>query len=60
MEKKYRTKVKKDTKTVGQLIEDKHWSVEGLRASLNITKEHIIKWEKSNKRYKKYNKKLWK
>ena len=57
MEKKYRTKVKKDTKTVGQLIEDKHWSVEGLKASLNITKEHIIKWEKLNKQYKMLKKK---
>ena len=54
IEKKYRTKVKKDTKTVGQLIEDKHWSVEGLRASLNITKEHIIKWAKLNNQYRKY------
>ena len=54
MEKKYRTKVKKDIRTVGQLIEDKHWSVEGLRASLNITKEHIIKWAKLNQQYKKY------
>ena len=43
-------------KKLGQLIKEKHWSVMGLAKSLNITKEHIIKWEKSNKRYKKYKK----
>ena len=41
-------------KTVGQLIKENHWSVQGLKASLHITKEHIIKWEKLNKLYKKY------
>ena len=44
-------------KKVGQLIKENHWSVQGLKASLHITKAHIIKWEKLNKRYKKYNRK---
>ena len=43
-------------KTVGQLIKDNHWSVQGLKASLHITKEHIRKWEKLNRQYKKYKK----
>ena len=38
MEKKYRTKMKPDTRPVGQLAYNKHWSVEGLIASLNINK----------------------
>jgi len=38
-------------KKLGQLIKEKHWSVMGLAKSLNITKEHIIKWEKSNKKW---------
>ena len=46
-------------KKLGQLIKEKHWSVMGLAKSLNITKEHIIKWEKSNKRYKKYKRYIW-
>jgi hypothetical protein len=41
-------------KKLGQLIKEKHWSVMGLAKSLNITKEHIIKWEKLNKQYRKY------
>ena len=49
MEKKYRTKVKRDKKTVGQLAYEKHWSVEGLIASLNIKQEDINKWQKLNK-----------
>jgi len=49
MEKKYRTKVKPDTKTVGQLAYEKHWSVEGLIASLNIKQKDINKWQKLNK-----------
>ena len=49
MEKKYRTKVKKDTKTIGQLAYEKHWSVEGLVASLKIKQEDIKKWVKLNK-----------
>jgi|TARA_R110002012_G_scaffold56366_1_gene144398 hypothetical protein len=49
MEKKYRTKVKPDTKTVGQLAYNKHWSVEGLIASLNIRQEEIDAWLKLNK-----------
>ena len=43
-------------KTVGQLIKENHWSVQGLKASHQITKEHIRKWEKLNKQYKKYKK----
>ena len=49
MEKKYRTKVKPDTKTVGQLAYEKHWSVEGLIASLNYKQEEIDTWLKLNK-----------
>ena len=41
-------------KKLGQLIKEKHWSVMGLAKSLNITKEHIIKWEKLNQQYRKY------
>ena len=49
MEKKYRTEVKPDTKTVGQLAYNKHWSVKGLIASLNIRQEEIDAWLKLNK-----------
>ena len=49
MEKKYRTKVKQDTKTVGQLAYNKHWSVEGLIKSLNYKQQEINKWLKLNK-----------
>ncbi len=41
-------------KTIGQLIKEKHWSVDRLVVAINITKEDIRKWEKLNKRYKKY------
>jgi hypothetical protein len=43
-------------KTVGQLIKEKHWSVDRLAVAIRITKEDIRKWEKLNKRYKKYKK----
>jgi hypothetical protein len=49
MEKKYRTKVKKDTKTIGQLAYEKHWSVEGLIKSLNYKQQEIEEWLKLNK-----------
>ena len=49
MEKKYRSKLKPDTKKVGQLAYNKHWSVEGLIASLNIKQEEIDAWLKLNK-----------
>jgi hypothetical protein len=49
MEKKYRTKVKKDTKTIGQLAYEKHWSVEGLIKSLNYKQQEIEAWLKLNK-----------
>ena len=49
MEKKYRTKVKPDTKTVGQLAYKKHWSVEGLIKSLNYKLQEIEAWLKLNK-----------
>jgi len=49
MEKKYRTKVKRDKKTVGQLAYEKHWSVEGLIKSLNYTREELDTWAKLNK-----------
>ena len=45
-------------KTIGQLIKENHWSVQGLADSLKITKEDIIKWEKLNKRYKNLKKKF--
>ena len=41
-------------KTIGQLIKEKHWSVDRLVVAINITKEDIRNWEKLNKRYKKY------
>ena len=41
-------------KTIGQLIKEKHCSVDRLVVAINITKEDIRKWEKLNKRYKKY------
>jgi len=43
-------------KTIGQLIKEKHWSVDRLAVAIRITKEDIRKWEKLNKRYKKYKK----
>ena len=46
-------------KTIAQLVKDKHWSVQGLVKSINITKEDIQKWEKLNKPYKKSKKKSW-
>jgi hypothetical protein len=48
-------------KTIGQLIKEKHWSVDRLVVAINITKKDIQKWEKSNKPYKKSKKKsyLW-
>jgi gas vesicle protein len=49
MEKKYRTKVKKDTKTIGQLAYEKHWSVVGLIKSLNYKQEELDTWAKLNK-----------
>ena len=51
--KKYRTKVNKDIRTIGQFANDKHWCVEGLVKSLNYRREDILKWAKLNKRYKK-------
>ena len=47
--KKYRTKVNKDIRTIGQLAYEKHWSVEGLVASLKIKQEDIKAWAKLNK-----------
>ena len=44
-------------KSIGQLVKDKHWSVEGLAKAINITQEEIRKWEKLNKPYKKSKKK---
>ena len=41
-------------KTIGQLIKEKHWSVDRLAVAIRITKEDIRKWEKLNKQYKKY------
>ena len=41
-------------KTIGQLLVENHWSVQRLAVAINITKEDIRKWEKLNKRYKKY------
>jgi hypothetical protein len=59
---RYRQQVKPDMKkTIGQLIKEKHWSVDRLVVAINITKKDIQKWEKSNKPYKKLKKKsyLW-
>jgi DNA-binding XRE family transcriptional regulator len=49
----YKQQVKPDTKKIGQLIKEKHWSVDRLAVAINITREDIIKWEKSNKVFKK-------
>tara|TARA_Y100000389_G_scaffold56602_1_gene52541 strand:- start:244 stop:399 length:156 start_codon:yes stop_codon:yes gene_type:complete len=49
MEKKYRTKVKPDRKTVGQLAYEKHWSVVGLIKSLNYKQKELDAWLKLNK-----------
>ena len=46
-------------KTVGQLIKEKHWSVDRLAVAINITKEDIRKWEKLNKPSKKLKNKSW-
>jgi|3_EtaG_2_1085321.scaffolds.fasta_scaffold03038_13 DNA-binding transcriptional regulator YiaG len=50
----YKQQVKPDTKKIGQLIKEKHWSVDRLAVAINITKKDIRKWEKLNKQYKKY------
>ena len=57
----YRQQVKPDTKKLGQLIKEKHWSVDRLAVAINITREDIIKWEKLNKPSKKLKSKsyLW-
>ena len=57
----YRQQVKPDTKKLGQLISEDHWSTRQLAIAINITKKDIQKWEKSNKPYKKLKKKsyLW-
>jgi len=49
MEKKYRTKMKPDTRPVGQLANEKHWSVVGLIKSLNYKQQEIDKWLELNK-----------
>tara|TARA_B110000285_G_scaffold208691_1_gene249079 strand:- start:280 stop:438 length:159 start_codon:yes stop_codon:yes gene_type:complete len=36
----------KEKKTIGQLIKEKHWSVEGLMASVHYSKEELKKWVK--------------
>ena len=48
-------------KTIGQLIKEKHWSVDRLVVAINITKKDIQKWEKLNKPSKKLKSKsyLW-
>ncbi len=55
----YKQQVKPDTKKIGQLIKEKHWSVDRLAVAINITREDIIKWEKSNKPSKKLKNKSW-
>ena len=58
---KYRHQVKPDTKEIGQLISEDHWSTRRLAIAINITREDIIKWEKLNKPSKKLKSKsyLW-
>ena len=50
-------------KTIGQLIKEDHWSTRRLAVAINITNKDLkgVKWEKSNKPYKKLKKKsyLW-
>ena len=55
----YKQQVKPDTKKIGQLIKEKHWSVDRLAVAINITRDYIIKWEKSNKVFKKLKNKSW-
>ena len=49
MEKKYRSKLKPDTKKIGQLAYEKHWRVVGLMSSLKYTTKELEKWAKLNK-----------
>ena len=58
---RYRQQVKPDTKKLGQLISEDHWSTRQLAVAINITREDIIKWEKLNKPSKKLKSKsyLW-
>ena len=44
-------------KTMRELIEEKHWSVQGLAKTLGVIKREV-RWEKSNKPYKKSKKKI--
>ena len=50
-------------KTIGQLIKEDHWSTRRLAVGMNLTNKDLegVKWEKSNKPYKKLKKKsyLW-
>ena len=46
-------------KTIGQLIKEKHWSVDRLVVAINITKEDIKKWARLNKPSKKLKSKWW-
>lgn len=41
------------TKPIGQLIVERHWSVEGLEKKLNLTEEDKTKWAKSKMLFKK-------
>ena len=45
-------------KTMRELIEEKHWSVQGLAKTLGVIGKDVI-WEKSNKPYKKWKKKSY-
>ena len=49
MDKKYRTKVKLDTRPVGQLAYEKNRRAEGLNKSLNYKQQEIEAWLKLNK-----------
>ena len=46
-------------KTIGQLIKEKHWSVDRLVVAINITKDDIKKWARLNKQSKKLKSKWW-
>ena len=58
---KYRHQVKPDTKKLGQLISEDHWSTRQLAISINITRKDIQKWAELKKPYKKLKEKsyLW-
>ena len=58
---RYRQQVKPDTKEIGQLISEDHWSTRRLAIAINITRKDIQKWAELKKPSKKLKSKsyLW-